>query len=390
MSSLIATPTAKTCPFATDDQRWRAVAERDPAADGAYVYAVKTTGVYCRPVCAARLALRKNVRFFDSSRQAESAGYRPCRRCRPNGERQPERYAALVARACQIISEAVATPRLNELARAVGVSSFHLHRIFKTQTGLTPRQYAAAHRAGRFREELPKSKSVTEAIYAAGYNSSSRVYESAIELLGMSPTEFRKRGCNMQIRFAVERCRLGQVLVAATAKGVCAILPGDSPDELIRELQDRFPQAAITGSDRKFKTLVSRVINFVENPSTGLDLPLDVRGTAFQQRVWNALAAIPVGSTATYSEIAARIGQPNAARAVAAACAANRLAIAIPCHRVVRADGSPSGYRWGERRKRELIRRERQFAKDERAQQQQQHGIVGKRPPKKARNGQVR
>jgi AraC family transcriptional regulator of adaptative response/methylated-DNA-[protein]-cysteine methyltransferase len=341
------------------DPRWRAVVARDRRADGTFYYSVRTTGVYCRPSCGSRLANAKNVRFHRTTADAERAGFRPCKRCRPDRAPLEQVHTAKVAEICRLIETADETPSLAALAERAGLSPYHFHRVFKTVTGVTPRAYAAAHRTRRVRDELTKrSKSVTEAIYDAGFNSGGRFYETSAQLLGMTPTDYRAGGANAEIRFAVGECSLGAILVAQSAKGVCAILLGDDPDALVRDLQDRFPRATLVGGDAAFEQTVAKVIGLVEAPALGLDLPLDVRGTAFQQRVWQALRAIPVGSTASYTEIAARIGAANGARAVAQACSANRLAIAIPCHRVVRTDGSLSGYRWGVERKRTLLTRE--------------------------------
>jgi AraC family transcriptional regulator of adaptative response/methylated-DNA-[protein]-cysteine methyltransferase len=345
--------------FTNDESRWQAVVSRDPAADGAFFYSVRTTRVYCRPTCAARLALRENVRFHATCRDAESAGFRPCKRCKPNGESFTARHASAVAQACRAIEEAVDVPSLDELASSVGMSSSYFHRVFKAHTGLTPRGYAAAHRTHRVRHELAQSATVTSAIYGAGFNSNSRFYESSNELLGMAPKTFRAGGSGVVIRFAIGESWLGPILVAASDKGVCAILLGDDPTELAHDLEDLFPDAELIGGDAGFEQLVAKVIGFVEMPSIGLDLPLDIRGTAFQQRVWEALRKIPPGSTASYADIAKRIGQPKSVRAVAQACGANALAVAIPCHRVVRTDGSLSGYRWGVARKERLLHRER-------------------------------
>jgi AraC family transcriptional regulator of adaptative response/methylated-DNA-[protein]-cysteine methyltransferase len=344
--------------FGSDEERWAAVLRRDPAADGRFVYAVRTTGVYCRPSCPARRARRENVRFHRTTPEAEAAGFRPCRRCRPTGEGLAQRRAAAVAKACRLIETAETLPGLEGLARAVGMSRFHFHRVFKAIAGITPRAYAAAHRARRVRDELSRSRSVTEAVYGAGFSSSGRFYATAGAVLGMTPTRFRSGGDGVSIRFAVGECSLGSILVATSDRGVCAILLGDRPDPLVQELQDRFPRARLLGGDRRFQRLVARVVGFVEAPAVGLDLPLDLRGTAFQQRVWRALRRIPAGETATYREVARRIGAPSAVRAVARACASNALAVAIPCHRVVRSDGALSGYRWGIARKRALLARE--------------------------------
>jgi AraC family transcriptional regulator of adaptative response/methylated-DNA-[protein]-cysteine methyltransferase len=344
--------------FSTDSDRWSAIVRRDPDADGAFFYSVRSTGVYCRPSCAARLPRRENVAFHLTTGDAERAGFRACKRCRPGDAPLAVRQSSSVAKACRLIEESEQVPALDTLAAAVGMSRFHFHRVFKAVTGLTPRAYATAHRTSRVRNELTRSATVTDAIYGAGFNSNARFYETSSKVLGMTPTTFRAGGAGAAIRFAVGECSLGSILVAASDKGVCAILLGDDPDELARDLQDRFPNASLTGDDVAFQRWVARVVGFVEAPRLGLDLPLDVRGTAFQERVWRALVEIPVGSTASYAEIARKIGAPTAARAVAQACAANALAVAIPCHRVIRSDGTLTGYRWGVARKRVLLDRE--------------------------------
>jgi AraC family transcriptional regulator of adaptative response/methylated-DNA-[protein]-cysteine methyltransferase len=344
--------------LASLDPRWAAIVARDHRADGSFYYSVATTGVYCRPSCGSRRPNPRNVRFYESTAEAARAGFRPCRRCRPDRPPLEQVHAARVAEACRLIETAEKTPVLAALAKRAGLSPYHFHRVFKATTGVTPKAYAAAHRAKRVRDELTGSRTVTEAIYDAGFNSASRFYETSGQFLGMTPTDFRAGGADMEIRFAVGQCALGSVLVAQSARGVCAILLGDDPDALVRDLQDRFPRATFLGGEAAFEQTVARVIAFVEAPARGLDLPLDVRGTAFQQRVWAALRQIPAGSTASYAEIASRIGAPNGSRAVAQACGANPLAVAIPCHRVVRTDGSLSGYRWGVQRKQDLLTRE--------------------------------
>jgi len=341
------------------DPRWDAVVARDRSADGAFFYSVSTTGVYCRPSCAARLARREHVRFHATREDAERAGFRPCKRCRPDGPSPAQRYAATVAAACRFMEQADSAPTLERLAQHAGVSAFHLHRMFKRVTGLTPRQYAAAQRAQRVRDELGRGGSVTEAMLEAGYGSSGRFYESSDAVLGMTPRAYRAGGARTEIRFAIGECSLGSILVACSERGVCAIFLGDDPAALARELQDRFPRASLIGGDGRFEQLVAKVVGLVEAPGLGLDLPLDLRGTAFQQRVWQALRAIPAGATASYAEIAKQIGAPKSVRAVAHACAANAVAVAIPCHRVVRSDGALAGYRWGVERKRALLARER-------------------------------
>ncbi len=343
-----------------DDPRWAAVVARDRKADGVFYYSVETTGVYCRPSCAARRARPENVRFHATCEDAEKAGFRPCRRCKPNKPALPDQNAARVTDACRIIENADTPPTLEELAAQVGLSAYHFHRLFKQTTGLTPQQYAAAQRVLRVRKELDRSSTVTEAIFEAGYNSNGRFYDKSNEVLGMTPTRYRAGGANTTIRFAVGECALGSILVAQSERGICAILLGDDPDTLARDLQDRFPRARLIGGDSAFEQVVARVVGFVEAPQIGLDLPLDVRGTAFQQRVWQALREIPPGATVSYAEIAKRIGAPKAVRAVGAACGANAIAVAIPCHRVVRTDGGLSGYRWGVERKRALLDKEAQ------------------------------
>ena len=268
------------------------------------------------------------------------------------------RAVALVAKACRMIEQSADTPSLEELADTIGLSPSHFHRVFKAATGLTPKGYAAAHRAKKLRQELAAGSTVTDAMYGAGFNSSGRFYEKSTDLLGMKPSQYRAGGANEEIKFAVGQTSLGALLVASSTKGVAAILLGDDADELVRDLQDRFPSARLIGADRGYEALVAQVVGFVEEPAKGLSLPLDIRGTAFQQRVWRALARIPVGTTVCYADIARRIGAPKAVRAVASAIAANNVAVAIPCHRVIRNDGSLSGYAWGVERKRELIRRE--------------------------------
>lgn len=342
-----------------NDPRWQSVVGRNTSADGTFVYAVKTTGIYCRPSCPSRTAKPKNVSFYATPADAETAGYRACQRCNPNGQSLAEANAVIVAQACRLIEEAEELPKLDDLAASVGMSPFYFHRQFKAITGLTPKAYGSAHRSKRMRAELDDAGiSVTSAIYGAGFNSNSRFYETSNEVLGMTPTTYKNGGKDADIRFAIGECSLGAILVARSDKGVCAITLGDDPDVLARDLQDRFPNANLIGGDGEFEQLVAQVVGFVEAPRIGLDLPLDVRGTAFQQRVWQALREIPVGATVSYADIARRIGEPKAVRAVAQACGANKIAVAIPCHRVVKNDGALSGYRWGVERKRALLEKE--------------------------------
>ena len=344
----------------TRDPRWAAVLARNSRAVPPFVYAVKTTGVYCRPGSASRLPRAENVEFFDTAEAAEAAGYRPSRRSNADHDNLAAQHAAIVAAACRLIEAREDVPRLTELASAARLSPWHFHRVFKSVTGLTPKHYADACRAKRVRQALFSKRSVTDTIYKTGFRSSSRFYESSNRLLGMTPSDYRAGGTNAQIRFAVGECSLGSILVAQSDRGVCAILLGDDPNALVRDLQERFSRATLIGGDASFEHLIARVVGFVEMPRLGVNLPLDVRGTAFQQRVWQALREIPPGETASYAQIAARIGAPKSARAVGRACSANPLAVVIPCHRVVHSDGNISGYRWGVERKRELLQREAQ------------------------------
>lgn len=343
----------------TEDPRWLSVVAREASADGRFVYAVRTTGVYCRPSCPSRRAKPENVQFFDEADAAEAAGFRACQRCAPRGPSLAETNAALVAAACRLIEAAEEVPKLKDLAAKIGMSPWWFHRQFRAVTGLTPAQWARAHRRRRVRAELADAgNSVTGAIYGAGFGSGSRFYEGADAALGMTPTVFRKGGKDAGIRFAVGESSLGAILVAQSDRGICAIALGDDPEVLVRDLQDRFPEASLTGDDPGFEALVAQVAGLVDAPQTGLALPLDIRGTAFQERVWQALRQIPAGETASYADIAHRIGAPKAVRAVAQACGANKIAVAIPCHRVIRNDGTLSGYRWGIARKRALLEKE--------------------------------
>lgn len=347
---------------ADPDARWTAVLARDRASDGSFFYSVRSTGIFCRPSCPARRPKRSNVAFHDTAEEARGAGFRPCLRCRPELDAAPDSPDERIAVLCRIIEQAEAPPTLASLAARVGLSPFHLQRRFKAATGLSPRQYAEACRAGRLRRELAHGKSVTDAIHAAGFGSSSRFYERSDQMLGMTPTAYRKGGEKQTIRFASGLSTLGIVLVATGERGVCAILIGDSPDALQSDLAGRFPRARLEPGDAAFQATVAAAIALVDDPSRPCGLALDLRGTAFQQRVWQALREIPTGATATYTEIAARIGAPRAVRAVAAACAANPLAVAVPCHRVLRSDGGLAGYRWGLARKQALLDREREAA----------------------------
>jgi AraC family transcriptional regulator of adaptative response/methylated-DNA-[protein]-cysteine methyltransferase len=347
-----------TSEFHSESSRWQAVNQRDPQADGAFFYGVVTTGIYCRPTCASRLPNRENVRFFDGWQAAESAGFRPCKRCSPRQPRAADPAREIVLRACRLIEMAEKPPTLAQLAADVGLSPAYFHRLFKKWVGITPRQYAAEKRLDKARSGIQQETTIIEAIYNAGFESSSRFYEKATPALGMKPSEYKNGGKRLMIRFAISHAYLGWVLVAASEKGVCRIDFDDSQEALQQRLRDNFPQAELVSDDPEFAETVALVLAFLDQPKRGLDLPLDIQGTAFQRRVWAALQQIPVGITASYGDIAARIGQPKAARAVAQACGANHIAVAIPCHRVVRGNGELGGYRWGVDRKRAVLQRE--------------------------------
>jgi AraC family transcriptional regulator, regulatory protein of adaptative response / methylated-DNA-[protein]-cysteine methyltransferase len=341
---------------------WRAVENRDAGADGSFLYGVRTTGVYCRPGCASRRPLRANTEFFETTEAARAAGFRPCKRCRPTDDSAASRHLAAVEKACALLQNSEAMPSLAELADAAGISRFHFHRVFKQITGTTPRDYARTHRLGQFGERLAAGQPVAEAIYASGFGSSSRAYEAAPVGLGMTPGARRRGGNGETIRFVTVSTPLGWALVAATERGICMTALGDDRDQLASALRQRFPAAEVIAEDGGLRQWADRIVRFITAPGENLDLPLDIRGTAFQARVWRALQKIPLGKTASYAEVAAVLGQPKAVRAVAQACAANKLALIVPCHRVIRSDGDLGGYRWGVERKRSLLTRERAAA----------------------------
>ena len=359
-------PAIATEPATTDTSRWAALLRRDATADGAFVYGIRTTGIYCRPSCPSRRPRRAQVGFTPRRAEPDRAGLRACRRCRPDDASRADRQAAAVIEACRTMGRSDANVPVARLAAAARMSPSHFHRVFRKITGVTVKGYADAQRAARAAAGLREAAaSVTGTLYEAGYGSASRFYASARERLGMAPAAYRKGGAGVEISYAVGPCTLGFVLVAATAQGICAILLGDDPDALVRDLKDRFPHAQLAAGDAEFEGRVGAVIGLVDDPARTTVLPLDLGGTAFQQRVWQALRAIPPGATATYGEVARGLGEPRAVRAVARACGANPLAVAVPCHRVVRSDGSLSGYRWGVERKRELLRREREAVRRE-------------------------
>ena len=344
--------------YTTDDERWQAVVVRDKDADGRFFYAISTTKIYCYPSCPSRLALRANTRFFETSIEAEHAGFRPCKRCKSDQTTPLNRDALIIAQACRLIEHADEIPRLETLAQSLNLSSYHFHRLFKSITGVTPRAYAIAHRAHKIRTELTHETSITEAIYQAGFNSHGRFYATSTEVLGMTATNFKNGGNSETIRYSIGACSFGSILVARSEKGICAILIHDDDKPLLTDLQTRFPKAILIEDETDLNEWLSQVAHFIEAPKKGLELPLDIRGTLFQQRVWQLLQKIPLGTTASYTDIATQLGDPKAVRAVARACAANPIALLVPCHRVVRSDGGISGYRWGVENKRMLIARE--------------------------------
>lgn len=341
-----------------DARRWRAVVARDATFERDFVYAVRTTGIYCRCSCAAKTPRRENVSFFATAAAARAAGYRACKRCHPDGAPPSQQTAALIANACRTITASTEPPVLQHLAREARLSPHHFHRLFKATSGLTPRSYWIAQRAERVRTHLAASPSVTAALYDADFGSARQFYAISKEVLGMTPLKFKKGGAALDITFAAGRCSLGHVLVAATTKGLCAVLLGDKAEPLIADLKRRFPNANINMGNAAFEKTMTSVIAFVDHPQVRCDLPLDIQGTVFQRRVWQALSTIPPGKTKSYGDIATQIGAPAGVRAVAGACAANPLAVLVPCHRVVRSDGALSGYRWGIERKRDLLERE--------------------------------
>ncbi|MFP4539065.1 MAG: bifunctional DNA-binding transcriptional regulator/O6-methylguanine-DNA methyltransferase Ada [Dichotomicrobium sp.] len=341
------------------DVRWVAVERRDGTLDGAFVFAVRSTGVYCRPGCPARRPRAENVIFFDTPAEAEAAGFRACLRCRPNGAGVGEKHAQAVIRACRLIDESECPPSLGALAEAAGMSRFHFQKVFKRQLGVTPKQYAEAQRRDRARDALTEAGTVTEAIYDAGYQSAARFYAQAAAICGMPPGDYKAGGRGQSIWYALADCALGRVLVAGTVRGICAVFFGDDDATLRVELQTRFPGAALFPADEAMAEWVAATVAYIEWPKGAYRLPLDIQGTAFQHKVWSALRDIPFGETATYSDIAERIAAPSATRAVANACGANPVAVAVPCHRVRRADGGLGGYRWGIARKQALLERER-------------------------------
>jgi len=342
-----------------NDQLWQAVVAKDGRFDGQFVFAVSSTGVYCRPSCPSRRAHREHVRFFDLPEAAEQAGFRACLRCQPKRARVLDPQIELVQRVCRLLDETESdTPKLAELATHAGVSVFHLQRTFKRVMGISPRQYVAARKFGNFKTLVRKGESVTNSLYESGFNSSSRLYEYASEELGMTPATYSRGGRGVNISYTIVPSAMGRLLVAVTERGVCAVRMGDDDEALEQDLRAEFPHAQITREDSGLRETVEKILNHLDQNEPRLDLPLDIRATAFQRQVWEKLREIPYGQTVSYGDIAKSLGKPGAVRAVGRACATNPVALVIPCHRVVREDQNLGGYRWGLDRKKKLLEHE--------------------------------
>ena len=346
------------------ESRWQAVLSRDSSSDGQFVFAVSSTGVYCRPSCPSRRARRENVSFFQLPEAAERAGFRACLRCRPKETRALDNHVEMAQLVCRIIEESDGEPQtLAKLSQAVSVSPFHLQRTFKSVMGITPNQFAEECRIRKFRQSVRDGDAITQAIYDAGYGSSSRLYEGAASQLGMTPATYGKGGRGAVINYTVVECHLGHLLVAATEKGVCSVKLGDTTEQLANDLAKEFPAAKIICDDNPLQPSVRAVVDYLGHKTPHIDLPLDIQATAFQRQVWEQLRAIPYGETYSYTQLAKAIGQEKAVRAVARACATNPVALVIPCHRVIREDSSLGGYRWGLERKKQLLTDEKKHAK---------------------------
>jgi AraC family transcriptional regulator, regulatory protein of adaptative response / methylated-DNA-[protein]-cysteine methyltransferase len=349
-----------TTPTPNDEQLWQAVVSKDARFDGQFVFAVTSTKIYCRPSCSSRRAHRERVKFFDLPEAAEQAGFRACLRCRPQSARILDPQVELVQRVCRDLNSSDGESlKLAELAASAGVSVFHLQRTFKRVMGISPRQYLAARRFGSFKELVRRGESVTNALYDSGFNSSSRLYEHAAEELGMTPATYSRGGRGVNINYTVVASSMGRLMVAMTERGVCAVRMGDSDAELERDLREEFPHAQFQRADSVLLEPVQKILDHLDRSERRLDLPLDIRSTAFQRQVWEKLRTIPYGQTVSYGDVAKALGKPGAVRAVGRACATNPVALVIPCHRVVREDKSLGGYRWGLERKKKLLERER-------------------------------
>jgi AraC family transcriptional regulator, regulatory protein of adaptative response / methylated-DNA-[protein]-cysteine methyltransferase len=345
--------------YDSNSSRWQAVVDRDKAAEGCFYYAVVTTGIFCRPGCSSRLPNQGNVEYFETGAEAMRAGFRPCKRCNPTGETKDKEVEQKIVDVCRKIENSDKTIKLDTLAREAGLSSFHFHRLFKKIVGVTPKMYSSNHQSLRFREKLKSSKSITDAIFDAGYSSTSGAYSSKGDLLAMKPKEYRAGGRGVTIQYGVAECILGWVIVAATDRGICGIEFGDDVTVLVPQLQKRFPEAVLKEAGPGFKHVIEDVVQFVKVPTASFNLPLDIQGTVFQQKVWTILREIEPGKTMSYTEVAEKVGNPKAVRAVATACASNKIAVVIPCHRVISKAGKISGYRWGVTRKNDLLENEK-------------------------------
>lgn len=350
-----------------DNQCWRAVRDRDGTKRGEFYYGVRTTGIFCDPGCGSKTPLRENVEFFSSKEAAISAGYRPCKRCRSDMPDVGSNLQQKVVQACQTIMHTKGRVKLDDLAAKAGLSSSHFHRLFKSVTGITPKQYGMSYQSRLFKDRLRDADSITDAIYEAGFSSSSRAYENAQNFIAMELKQFRAGAPGKTILYGMSRCSLGFVIVGMTERGICGVEFGDSRSQLLKQFQQTFPRAELVEADSHFNRVMEDVVEYVENPMIDVDLPLDIQGTAFQLRVWDALRGIKAGTTIHYGQLAEKIGNPKAVRAAAKACASNKLAVLIPCHRVVYKDGRISGYRWGVARKRKLLKQEADAQVAERA-----------------------
>jgi len=346
--------------FNTDKARWNAVGENNSDADGAFYYAVITTGIYCRPSCKSKIPNHNNVEYFTTCEDAEAAGYRACKRCKPAALSKAEETEQKIIHACRIIEESETSIKLDDLATQVNLSPYHFHRLFKKIVGITPKQYASRHQSRRFQTNLRTSPSVTDAIYSSGYGSSGSAYDKTRDQLAMKPKAYRKGADGVTITYGVAQCFLGWLIIAATDRGICAIEFGDDPEALPEQVQSRFPNAQLNKADLGFKTLIKEVVDFIESPKDTFQVPLDIQGTAFQQQVWEVLRQINPGETMSYTDVAERLGKPNAVRAVASACSSNKLAVVIPCHRIISKAGKTGGYRWGIERKKKLLQLEKE------------------------------
>lgn len=346
------------------EAKWNAVLARDARCDGQFVFAVSSTRIYCRPSCPSRRPRRENVSFFQLPEAAERAGFRPCLRCHPRETQAYDTHVAMTQRVCQLIRDNQGEPMtLARLSEQLGVSSFHLQRTFKSIMGISPSQFAEECRINRFRKSVRNGGAITQAIYDAGYGSSSRLYEGAASQLGMTPATYGKGGRGAVINYAIVECHLGQLLVAATTKGVCSVKLGDTKEQLVTDLTNEFPAAEIRFDEKPLGSWVRTVVDYLSHKTPHIDLPLDIQATAFQRQVWEQLRAIPYGETHSYAQVAKALGQDKAVRAVARACATNPVALVIPCHRVIREDSSLGGYRWGLERKKQLLKEEKEHAR---------------------------